>query len=180
MDSGNILAQGEIPLNGRETTESLSVLAAAEGARLLGELLEGLRGAAALPGALEGRPQLGEASYCSLIERDSARLDWSQSAPEIDAQIRAYYPWPLARTGHGGRCLYILEALPLPAEFNAGAAAEPGRVLGIDKKSGILVGTGRGILALTRLQYQAKKALPWRDFLNGARDLIGSCLSGGS
>jgi methionyl-tRNA formyltransferase len=76
-----------------------------------------------------------------------------------------------------------LEALPLPAEFGpfqAREADEPGRVLGMDKKSGILVRTGRGILALTKLQYQSKKALPWQVFINGARDFAGSCLSGGS
>jgi methionyl-tRNA formyltransferase len=189
MDTGNILAQRELPLTGRETTESLSVLAAETGARLLGELLETLGKAAssgeaaALEDALTGRAQQGEASYCSLIQRDSGLIDWTQSALELDAKIRAYYPWPLARTGHGGRILYILEAQPLPAEFEPPqdrGALEPGRVLGIDKKFGILAETGRGILALTKLQYQSKKALSWQVFINGARDFAGSCLSGGS
>jgi methionyl-tRNA formyltransferase len=48
--------------------------------------------------------------------------------------------------------------------------------LGTDKKNGILIQTGGGILAVTRLQYQAKKALPWQAFLNGARDFIGARL----
>jgi methionyl-tRNA formyltransferase len=48
--------------------------------------------------------------------------------------------------------------------------------LGIDKQAGILVQTGEGILAVTELQYQAKKALYFRDFLNGARDFAGSIL----
>jgi methionyl-tRNA formyltransferase len=55
----------------------------------------------------------------------------------------------------------------------------PGRVLGIDKKSGILIQTGNGILAVSMLQYQTKKALHWQPFLNGARGFIGSHLSGG-
>ncbi|MDR1929250.1 MAG: methionyl-tRNA formyltransferase [Treponema sp.] len=177
MDSGNILAQKELPLSGRETTASLSALAAEEGAALLGEFLRRLTASADSGAVLEGRPQEGEASYCSLIDRDSARIDWSQSAVEIDARIRAYNPWPLARTGCGDRTLYILEAAPLDAGPRRGG--ESGRVLGIDKKYGILVATGGGILALTKLQYQAKKALPWQAFLNGARDFIGSCLSGG-
>jgi methionyl-tRNA formyltransferase len=48
----------------------------------------------------------------------------------------------------------------------------------VDGASGILVRTGDGILAVSRLQYAAKKALPWRDFLNGARDFVGSRLAG--
>jgi hypothetical protein len=59
----------------------------------------------------------------------------------------------------------------------AGSPASPGWVLGIDKKSGILIQTGDGVLAVSMLQYQSRKALSWRDFLNGSRDFIGSCLS---
>jgi methionyl-tRNA formyltransferase len=189
MDTGNVLARQELPLSGRETTASLSALAGVEGARLLTGFLERLAGtgggaAGAAPAAvLEGKPQEGVASYCSRIERDSAVIDWSRDVLEIDAQIRAYNPWPLSRTGHDGKILYILEATPLD-EKSAGTLPavpnEPGRVLGIDRKSGILVATGRGILALAKLQYQAKKALPWQAFLNGARNFTGSCLSGGS
>jgi methionyl-tRNA formyltransferase len=39
-----------------------------------------------------------------------------------------------------------------------------------------LIQTGAGILAVARLQYQAKKALFWKDFLNGARDFVGARL----
>jgi methionyl-tRNA formyltransferase len=46
--------------------------------------------------------------------------------------------------------------------------------LGIDKKLGILIQTGDGILAVTELQYQARKALGWKDFMNGARNFTGS------
>jgi methionyl-tRNA formyltransferase len=51
-------------------------------------------------------------------------------------------------------------------------------VLGIDRTAGILVQTGEGVLAVSRLQYAAKKPLSWRDFLNGARDFVGSRLGG--
>jgi methionyl-tRNA formyltransferase len=52
----------------------------------------------------------------------------------------------------------------------------PGTVLGIDKGRGILVQTGDGILAVERLQYRTKKALDWKDFLNGVRGFTGSRL----
>jgi methionyl-tRNA formyltransferase len=39
-----------------------------------------------------------------------------------------------------------------------------------------MIQTGDGILLVTRLQYQAKKALDWQAFLNGARGFIGSRL----
>jgi methionyl-tRNA formyltransferase len=168
VDSGDILAQEAFPLKGRETTGSLSALAAEKAAPLLVETLRALAG-----GTLRGRPQNhGEATYCAMLSKEGGRIDWNRSAPEIDARIRAFDPWPLSWTCHGDRLLYILEALPQ----DGGAGGPPGLVLGVDKQRGILVQTGNGVLAVRRLQYQAKKALDWRAFLNGARDFTGSRL----
>jgi methionyl-tRNA formyltransferase len=175
MDSGDILAQELIPLKGRETTGSLSDLAAERAAPLLIETLKALAG-----GTLRGRPQNhGEATYCAMLSKDEGPIDWSQSAVEIDARIRAFDPWPLSWTRRGGRRLYILEAFPESAGTGGaggGTGGEPGRVLGVDKQRGILVQTGNGVLVVSRLQYQAKKALDWRAFLNGAGDFAGSRL----
>jgi methionyl-tRNA formyltransferase len=199
LDTGNILAQETFPLTGRETTEVLSETAGVTGAKVLQKVLEDLAaaaggaadGAAADPvtarrAALEGVPQRGKASYCSLIKKDDGIIDWSRSALDIDAQVRAYYPWPLARTAHNGQTVNILKALPWEGregaepEIPRGLSREPGRVLGIDKKTGILIQTGNGILSVSLLQYQTRKALPWQAFINGARDFTGSRLTGGT
>jgi len=186
MDCGNILAQKTIPLNGTETAASLSETAAVKGAELLQAVLESVvttgqagRAECARQAGLEGAPQQGEPSYCTVIEKNSGIIDWNRSAPEISAQIRAHNPWPLARTGHKGQILNVLEAAPYAGNALNVSHASPGWVLGIDKKSGILVQTGDGVLAVSMLQYQTKKALPWQAFLNGSRDFIGSLLTGG-
>jgi methionyl-tRNA formyltransferase len=174
MDSGDILSQEAFPL-GRETSESLGALAAEKAAAMLPSVLEGLAG-----GLLTGRPQNhGEASYCSLISRDDGVIDWTQGAAAIDAQIRAFNPWPLCRTRFGGQDLYIREAVPLENRPDGIPRAEPGTVLGIDKGQGILVQTGDGVLAVWVLQLEARKALDWRAFLNGVRNFIGSRLGEG-
>jgi methionyl-tRNA formyltransferase len=169
MDSGDILIQERVTLNGRETTASLSEVMAEKAAELLPATLRGLRA-----GTLHAVSQNDEqASYCSLITKEQGRIDWGKSAVEIDARIRAFDPWPLCWTTHGDKQLFILKANVLE---DSGFSTEPGLVLGIDKQRGILVQTGNGLLAVTELQYQTKKALPWRDFLNGARNFIGKKL----
>jgi methionyl-tRNA formyltransferase len=175
MDAGDILAQERISLNGRETTLSLSGIVAEKGAAMLVAVLRDIE-----LGRAAGKRQNGEeATYCSVIGKDDGLIDWSQGAAELDAKIRAYTPWPLCRTALQGVSLYILEASPY-----AGAGPQyqrreaPGTVLGVDQDSGILALTGNGVLALTRLQYAAKKALSWKDFLNGAGDFVGSRLGG--
>jgi methionyl-tRNA formyltransferase len=164
MDTGDILLQEKIPLTGRETTSSLSALAAEKSALLLPPLIRDF-----VRGKAQVLPQQGEASYCSLISKNDGLIDWNRSAAGIDAVVRAYTPWPLAFTRFGGMVLYILEAEPLSGPSEAG----PGTVLAAHKTGGILIQTGEGILAVKRLQFEARKALFWKDFLNGARDFIG-------
>jgi methionyl-tRNA formyltransferase len=176
MDSGDILAQEEVPLTGRETTVSLSAIMAQKAVGLLSATLRGIA-----DGTLRGRPQdHGAATYCSLIEKKDGQIDWSRSAAEIDAQIRAYNPWPLSWTGHapskeGGELqLFILKAEALDNTDNT--SSPPGQVLGKDKDKGLLIQTGKGILAVSELQYQTKKALEWKAFLNGTQNFMSARL----
>jgi methionyl-tRNA formyltransferase len=143
-------------------------------ANLAAELLPGvLRGIAG--GTVQGQTQNhSAATYCSLIARDDGHIDWNHSAVDIEARIRAFNPWPLCWTMHGGLELFMLKAAVLE---NAGeTCVSPGQVLGKDRDKGILIQTGKGILAVSELQYRAKKALEWKAFLNGARDFIGARL----
>jgi len=168
MDSGDILAVEYLQLTGAETAESLSEVVSQKAALMLSSVLD------KITKGEQGIPQdHSKANYCSMISRDDGLIDWeNRSATEIEARIRAFTPWPLCRTIHNGRELFILKAVVFDEKSSKG---EPGQVLGIDK-NGILIQTGSGILAVTELQYQAKKALFWRDFLNGVRDFTGSKL----
>ena len=167
MDSGDILAQERVQLTGRETTASLGRIMAQKAPELLPIVLKDIA-----EGRARAQPQNhSEASYCSLISGEDGLIDWSKSAVEIDARIRAFDPWPLCWTLHEGRRLYILKAAALESETNT-----PGLVAGIDKNRGILIQTGEGVLAVTELQYQARKVLEWRAFMNGARNFTGSRL----
>ena len=177
MDCGDIIIQEELPLSGKETADSLSVVIAAKAAVMLPEALKKIA-----TGNARGIPQSEiktSAGYCSLISKEDGQIDWGRSTEEIEAKIRAFTPWPLCRTIHDGRELIILKADVFNDDETAvlaKLAGKPGQVLGSDKNYGILIRTGKGILAVTQLQYQAKKALFWRDFLNGARDFSGSIL----
>ncbi|MDR0400483.1 MAG: methionyl-tRNA formyltransferase [Treponema sp.] len=169
MDRGDILAQESFPLGGAETAASLGAEMARRAARLLPQALRALaRGTAA------ARPQdNGGASYCRLLSREDGRIIWDKGALDIEAQIRAFTPWPLSWTLDQGRPLYILAASVSAGGPEPGGEAAPGTVLGVDRKRGILIQTGDGVLAVSLLQYSTKKALDWRAFLNGVRDFSG-------
>ena len=173
MDTGDILALERLPIAPNETTGSLSEKVSIRAASLLVKVLLDYKSL-----AIEARLQEGEAVYCREIKKEEGLIDLTKSAVEIDAQIRAFTPWPLCYTSRENEKLFILEALPLDAPpENDVQKNTPGTVIGQDKNHGILIQTGRGILAVKKLQWQAKKALDWKSFCNGARDFIGSKLA---
>ena len=185
MDEGDILAQKIVELNGNETGESLLNYSATCGAELIFALLSEAAKNGRLP---QGRPQTGQASYTSIITKEDGRIDWKLSAVEIEAKIRAYYPEPGCWCLEKGQPLRILQGKVLAdgvsgasvasgAEKSAGAGEIlPGQVISFAKSEGIYIKTGNGILVVTLLQRQGKKAMAYKDFMNGARDFVGTVL----
>ncbi len=176
MDAGDIIIQHKIPLDGTETADSLLERAAREGAPLLVEALSRFE-----KGPVTAAPQDNAgATYCSMLKKEDGKLDWNASAADIDARIRAFHPWPGAYTEAGGNVLLVLKAHVRSGDApDSAAGAPPGTVLAIDKKEGILVQTGTGILVLEQLQWRTKKPLDWKSFLNGSRDFIHTTLGTG-
>jgi methionyl-tRNA formyltransferase len=112
-----------------------------------------------------------------MITKESGCIDWAEAALTIERKVRAFDPWPRTWTYAGERALSILSS-HIPQTAGGNIADVPGKVLGMDKREGILIQTGNGILAVTRLQFATKKALDWMAFLNGTKDFIGSVLGG--
>ncbi len=176
MDTGDLLAVEEVPLHGRETAASLSELCAGIGARLCVDVLTTLE-----RGEARSKPQIGEASYCRKILKEEGLLDWSRHTAELDRMIRAFDPWPGAFSFLKGQRLSILGAEPYGSrntqdKSDALPNVAPGTIIGIDKARGILVRTGDGLMALTKLQLSGRKALSHKDFVNGLRNIEGLLL----
>ena len=170
MDAGDLLVQEKIPLDFTETSESLLNKSAQLGAGKIAQILMYTAQKNSLP---ESVPQKGEPTYTSIIKKEDGKIDWKKSAEEIDAQIRAYTPDPGCFTTGGGTSLKIIQAHPVSDTAENSA---PGTVLSLDKKHGILIKCGTGVLAATELQWQAKKAMNYKDFMNGSRNFIGAVL----
>lgn len=167
MDAGDILRQSPLVLDGTETTGSLTDIVSRAAPRELGAVIRDIDTGTARP-----RPQDPDrATYCRLTEKADGVLDWTRPAVVIERMVRAYQPWPKAQTTLNGEGLVILGSET--AEDAYADTEEPGTVVGVDKSRGILIQTGEGLLALTRLQLASRKPLDFRSFLNGADLEIG-------
>ncbi len=173
-DTGDIIAQTEMPVLPTDTTGRLLERSGIEGASLLQKVLQDF------PSCLEKAvPQNNaDATYCTVLQKSDGKIDWNMPAITIERTIRAFTPWPLCFCFWGETKINILEAHLYDGDaVDASDKAPAGFVCGVDPQHGILIQSVDGILAVTRLQKQSKKDLPWKDFLNGSAGIIGSQLS---
>ncbi len=174
FDSGDILSQVRVSLTGSETTGSLTETVAPLGAEILLSVVRDIaagRAPAAVPQAEE------DATYCSIVRKEDGVIDWQEPAAVIERKVRAYDPWPRARTTLRGASLLLLKCRAHPDTLHdAARTSAPGVVLAADRDRGILVRAGDGILEIERLQLQFRKPLDAPAFLLGQPDLCGARL----
>ena len=97
LDTGDMLLRREVPIHADTTYGSLHDALMETGASLLVETLEQLAA-----GTLVRTPQTGGSSYAARITRETAVIDWSKSARELDALVRGLNPTPYAQTSLAG------------------------------------------------------------------------------
>jgi methionyl-tRNA formyltransferase len=160
LDTGPMLACRDIKIERADTAKLLHDRLAQLGADLIAECLPKLAA-----GTLPDVPQPIEGvTHAPKIEKSEARIDWARSAADIDAQVRAFNPWPMAETLLDGQQLRIWEAEPLESPARADAA--PGTVLTATRE-GVDVLCGSGVLRILKLQLAGRKALLTEEFLRG-------------
>lgn len=160
LDTGPMLLERVTPLDPRETAASLHDRLAALGAAAIIEAIDAIAAGVASP---REQPKEG-ATYAAKIRKEEALIDWSRAAVDIDRQVRAFNPWPIAETRLNGQQLRVWEAVPLANQ----SSAAPGTVISTST-AGIEVATGAGTLQLTRVQTAGRKAMPAADFLKAHR-----------
>ena len=158
LDTGPILRTRTVPIGPQSTSGSLHAELSIAGAEELLPVLDDLENARARPQvqALEG------VTYAAKIDKSEAQIDWQRAALEIERQVRAFNPWPIAATRWNQEVLRIHRAAARPG---GESAALPGTVLGFfDGAIEVACGTGR--LAVTQLQRPGKRAHAAQDFAN--------------
>jgi methionyl-tRNA formyltransferase len=166
MDTGDILASAITATSGKTTGmlfEELSVM----GAELLLKNLPLIESNQLTP-----VPQDDEkATYAPMIYKSDGLIDFAKPAIEIERQIRAMNPWPVAHTTYGGQPMKIWQA----AAEDGIVHALPGTITAISKR-GISVATERGSLNITEIQMPGKKKMPVGDYIRGNQIEINSIL----
>jgi methionyl-tRNA formyltransferase len=163
LDTGPMLKSRSTPIGPTDTAETVHDRLAEMGAELIGESLDDFSG-----GGIREVVQPAEGvTYAEKIKKSEALIHWQQSAEQIDRQVRAFNPWPIAETRFNGEQLRVWDAEPIEAPLG-GHGTMPGTVLTATQE-GIDVVCGTGILRILRLQLAGRKTLPAAQFLRGQR-----------
>jgi len=157
MDTGPIIAQESLPINGETTFEGLNIELWKLGTNLLMSALDNLSETQ----ELKSNSQNDEGvTYCKLLTKEHGRVDWSQLAQEIDCQIRGLNPWPGTWSLNSeGKRFKILGAKITQENSDQ----EVGTILNDGKVS---CGNNE-VLQLTQLQPENKKPMDVQTALNG-------------
>ena len=156
LDAGPMLLKKSCPIRRWETSGEVHDRLAVLGAEALMATLPDLESGIIQP-ATQDESQV---TYAAKIDKAEASIDWNRPAIELERQVQAFNPWPVAETCYQGRSLRVWRAEALDQT----TTLEPGRVL--DGKESLDVATGHGILRLLELQLPGGKRITARDFLN--------------
>lgn len=169
LDTGPILSVIHCDIDPAETGGSLHDKLAALGARAVVQVLDELA-----TGKLtyQTQPAAG-ISYAHKLAKNDSVIDWCQSAVQIDRLVRAFNPWPTARTVWRAAPLLVWRTRPL-----AVVSARPPGVVTAVSSDGIDVACAEGQVRLLEVQLPGGKPLRVADFLNSRRIEIGEQLGG--
>lgn len=167
LDTGDMLMKCETKIGEYETADELHDRLMVMGAELMIKAVD-----AAEKGELEPEKQDDALScYAPMIDKETARIDWSKSAEEILHLIYGMNSWPVAHTKYEGARLRIYRAVR--GKKSSGAAGE---IVAVSTE-GIEVACGDGLtLVLTEVQFEGSKAMKVREYLNGHEVKTGTML----
>lgn len=158
LDTGDMLKKVAVPLEEKETGDSLHDKLCVLGGDLILSVLEELE-----EGTAVRTPQKDEEScYAKMLKKEMGSIDFSMPAEKIERLIRGLNSWPSAYTHVNGKTLKIWEAEVLDKEYDGVC----GEIVELTKDS-LLVKTGRGTLSLTEVQLEGKKRMEVDAFLRG-------------
>ncbi|WP_417612145.1 methionyl-tRNA formyltransferase [Parasphingorhabdus sp.] len=160
LDTGPMLLKAATPID-RKTAGELTEELAATGAELMVQYL-------ATPSDYPPEAQTdGSATYAKKIEKQEARLDFTQAAAQAERQIRTFNPQPGAFFEYQGDRYRILQAEIRDSSGSAGTILD----------DQLLIGCGTGSIQPLVIQKAGKPAIDLKSFLNGTKIPAGTVLS---
>jgi methionyl-tRNA formyltransferase len=162
LDTGPVIARRVTAIDAHDTGGSLHDRLSALGAELLGAELAKLVASRQAPD-LQAQAADG-VTYAHKLDKSEAVLDWQRSASELERQVRAFDPWPVAEAMLAGERVRVWSASVQPG------SGVPGEIVAASR-DGIDVATAAGVLRIRELQRSGGRRISAQDYLNAQPEL---------
>ncbi|MBP3635209.1 MAG: methionyl-tRNA formyltransferase [Bacilli bacterium] len=161
MDSGDIIYQEDIYIYDEDTVGTLFNRLSRLGSNMIIKVL---------PNIINGtiiriRQDEKRATYAYNITREDEHIDFNKTSREVFNHIRGLNPWPVGYSTLDNKKVKIYES----KIGNSKKDGLPGEIINIYNDS-IGVKTNNGEILITSLQFEGKKRVSTKDYLNGLQD----------
>ena len=167
IDTGDMFLKKVVPIDPKETGESLHDKLMAAGAKLIVEALPKIESGELIPEKQDD----SLACHAEKLTKSMGLIDWEKDAAMIERWVRGLNSWPSAYTYFKGKTLKIWEADVIEGK----ADKAPGTVIKVEKEF-FDVAAGKGILRMKSVQLEGKKRMDVKDFLLGYQLEVGMTL----
>jgi methionyl-tRNA formyltransferase len=162
LDEGDVVVEMRTPIETHETAGDLLARLAQLGGKAVVNALDQIES-----GTARFTPQdASRATFAPKIRKEQGSVDWSKSAVEIDRLVRAFTPWPGARTKYASSDIGLLD-VRVRALGDGLTSASPGTVVSLVPD--LIVACGQGALEIRALKPAGKGHMAAQAWLNGAR-----------
>ena len=174
LDTGDMLYKTYCPITAQDTSASLHDKLALQGAEAICAVLASEQ---QLQAYLEQREVQDEALtvYAHKLSKAEAQIDWVVSAQQLDLNIRAFNPWPVAFFPISENNNLRVWNSQLSTLSNI--TAQVGEIVAIDKQGVHVMCGDQQIICLTQLQWPGGKPLNAAQILQAQKLQVGQILS---
>ncbi|WP_225744226.1 methionyl-tRNA formyltransferase [Marinilactibacillus sp. Marseille-P9653] len=160
MDAGNIIAQQTIPITKQDDVGSMFEKLSLLGRDTLMEILPAIFNRT--NPSIEQDPS--KVTYAPMIHSEQEKIDFNQTAEEIDCKVRGLRPFPGSHTYFQGKRMKIWSVNPVEGT----ATKEPGTIEEIQKNAIVVACGSKTLIELIEIQPFGKQKMKTRDYLVGA------------
>ena len=161
MDSGDIIYKEEVKIEDSDNVGTLFDKLSNLGSKMIIDVLPNI-----ISGNINPKKQNEEeVTYAYNITREEEKIDFNKTSREVFNKIRGLNPWPVSYSTLDDKKVKIYES----KIGNSNKNGIPGEIINIYKDS-IGVKTIDGEILIYELQFEGKKKVLSKDYINGLQD----------
>lgn len=158
IDSGDIILVKTTPISDSDGTVALFDRLAVLGAEALIEAIEKIENGT----ATQTPQEHDKATFCKMLTKQDAVIDWLKSADEVSRVIRAF-DYQGASTTIGGEFCKLFTPVVVEGQ------GEPGEIITIDEKIGLIVACGEKAVKINEILLPGGKKMNVKDCIRGRK-----------